>query len=157
MGIEIERKFLVTGNGWQKHVVQSGAIVQGYLTEGEAVTLRIRIIDNATALFTIKGKRDGISRPEFEYSVPLEDAHHMLALTGGAVVEKRRFLLDLSDGEWVVDVFEGVHEGLVLAEVELDRADATVTIPDWLGKEVTEDARYYNSSLAAQARRQNPR
>lgn len=157
MGIEIERKFLVSGDGWQQHAVQSGAIVQGYLTEGEAVTLRIRIIEDNTALLTIKGERQGLSRPEFEYDIPLEDARDMLALAGGAVIRKRRFLLDLPGGEWIVDVFEGVHQGLVLAEVELPAPDAVVTLPDWLGKEVTEDPRYYNSSLAAEARRQNPR
>jgi adenylate cyclase len=157
MGVEIERKFLVAGDGWQKHVVQSGAIVQGYLTDGGAVTLRIRIIEQSTALLTIKGARQGLSRPEFEYDIPLTDARDMLALAGGAVIRKRRFLLDLSGGEWIVDVFEGEHHGLVLAEVELPAPDAVVTLPDWLGDEVTDDPRYYNSALAAQARQQNPR
>lgn len=157
MGVEIERKFLVVGDGWQRHVVQSGAIVQGYLTEGGSVTLRVRIIEDQIALITIKGERQGLSRPEFEYDIPMDDAREMLALADGALVSKRRYLLDLKGGEWIVDVFEGAHRGLVLAEVEIESEDAVLDLPDWLGTEVTEDPRYNNSTLAAEARQQNPR
>lgn len=157
MAVEIERKFLVASDGWKKHIVRSGAIRQGYLSTGGPITLRIRIIDDAHALITIKGERQGISRPEFEYAIPVADGREMLALANGAETVKRRHLLDLPGGEWIVDVFEGAHQGLVLAEVELEHPEAEITLPDWLGKEVSNDPAYYNSNLAMAARRQNPR
>ena len=100
---------------------------------------------------TVKGpsSEDGLVRAEFEYEVPFEDAEAMLALCVSGVIDKVRYSIEVDDLEWVVDVFEGANEGLVLAEVELSREDEEFEVPEWAGEEVTGDPRYYNSSLAA--------
>lgn len=149
MGIEIERKFLVASDGWRAHVRESHILRQGYLTSGGAgVTVRVRSIDDRQGFITIKCGGSVLERAEFEYEIPAGDAAQMLALSPGGLIEKRRHELDLPGGDWVVDEFLGRHQGLLLAEVELDSPTATLDLPPWLGEEVTGDPRYYNSSLA---------
>lgn len=149
MAIEIERKFLVTGDGWRTAVTRSRKIMQGYLTTGGGgVTVRVRIVDDAHGFLTIKGGGSALARAEFEYEVPIADARQIVGLSRGGRIEKTRHLLDLPGGEWVVDEFGGRNAGLMLAEVELETANGALSLPDWLGEEVTGDARYYNSSLA---------
>lgn len=149
MAIEIERKFLVAKDNWRDAIVSSQTIVQGYLTTGGGgVTVRVRAIDDARGYLTIKSGGSALARAEFEYEVPIADARQILGLSRGGRIEKTRHLLDVPGGEWVVDEFAGRNAGLILAEVELETANGELSLPDWLGEEVTGDARYYNSSLA---------
>ena len=109
MGVEIERKFLVVGDGWRDAVSSSTRIVQGYLTEGGAVTVRVRVRGEQGYL-TIKGKSEGISRSEYEYRIPATEADAMLAeLAQGPVVEKTRHLVEVDGHTWEVDVFAGAN------------------------------------------------
>lgn len=148
MGIEIERKFLVTGDGWRDSVVASRHIQQAYLADTDAFNLRIRLIDGKKATLTIKSATPSLSRGEFEYAISAEDARALFALKLGKTVEKRRHVVSDNGQNWEIDVFEGAHAGLVIAELELDSADAEFHKPDWLGEEVTGDPRYYNATLA---------
>jgi adenylate cyclase len=148
MGKEIERKFLVTGDDWRASVVRSRAMAQAYIARGEHASVRVRVIDDNAGRLTIKGRVSGLSRDEFEYDVPLEDARALIALRSGRLLAKRRYDV-IEDGRlWEVDVFEGEFAGLVIAECELEREDEAVIRPAWLGREVTSDPRYYNAALA---------
>ena len=150
MATEIERKFLVSGNEWQGLAVRSTMIRQVYLSGGDtAATVRIRIVDDAKAFLTIKSPQLGPVRSEFEYSIPPEDARELIKLRTGLAIEKRRHIVEVGDARWEIDVFEGAHAGLVIAEIELPDADAIFERPQWLGEEVTGDPRYYNAHLAA--------
>jgi len=149
MGIEIERKFLVAEDGWRAHVTRSERLRQGYLVSGSGVTVRVRTVDDRVGYITIKSGGSALARAEFEYEIPVADAREMFGYCRGAQIEKVRHSLQLEGGEWVVDEFRGRHDGLVIAEVELESATATFDKPHWLGDEVTGDPQYYNSSLAA--------
>lgn len=149
MGIEIERKFLVAEDGWRALVKRSEKLRQGYLASAGGVTVRVRTIDDNRGFITIKSGGSALARAEFEYEVPVADAKQMLGYCRGAQIEKVRHSLDLPSGDWVVDEFRGRHDGLILAEVELDSPTARLDKPNWLGDEVTGDPQYYNSSLAA--------
>ena len=149
MAIEIERKFLVAGDGWRDLVRRKETLRQGYLTTGgKGVTVRVRTIDDARGFITIKSGGSALARAEFEYDVPIADARQMLGLSRGAQIEKTRHSLELAGGDWVVDEFHGRHEGLIIVEVELDTPTAALELPGWVGDEVTGDPQYYNSSLA---------
>lgn len=148
MGKEIERKFLVRSDGWRAGASSSQRIVQGYLNQGHGATVRIRIFDDARAVLTIKIGGAALSRDEYEYDVPLAYGRELMAHAGTHLVEKRRYEVPFAGRDWEVDVFEGRHAGLVLAEIEMESEDAAVSLPDWLGDEVTGDQRYYNSALA---------
>jgi CYTH domain-containing protein len=148
MAIEIERKFLVTGDAW-KTAAEGVLYRQGYLSTDKARTVRVRIA-GARAFLTVKGLASGIARPEFEYEIPLGDAAAMLdGLCLKPLIEKRRYTLECKGMRWEVDEFFGENRGLVVAEVELDSADQSIELPDWVGREVTDDARYFNSNLIA--------
>lgn len=146
MAIEIERKFLVSGDAWKRATV--GVLYrQGYLSTDKARTVRVRIAGER-AFITIKGMASGIARPEFEYEIPPDDAAAMLdGLCLKPLIEKRRYTLECKGMRWEVDEFLGENLGLVVAEVELDSADQAIEKPEWIGLEVTDDARYFNSSL----------
>ncbi|MCF8706792.1 CYTH domain-containing protein [Rhizorhapis sp. SPR117] len=145
---EIERKYLVTGNEWQGETGTRIDIVQVYLAIEESVQIRVRIIDGARAALTVKAGAPGLVRDEYEYAIPLADAQAMLALRRGSLIEKTRMVIPRDGLVWEIDAFHGVHEGLVLAEVELNDAAHDVPLPPWVGREVTDDARYYNAVLA---------
>lgn len=147
MGIEIERKFLVRGQGWRQGQAQRYS--QGYLNRAAERTVRVRIAGEQ-AFLTIKGRSQGASRLEFEYPVPLADAQALLQLCEGPLIEKTRYTLEQDGLRWEVDEFHGENAGLVLAEVELASEDQAISRPDWLGEEVTGDERYYNSRLSEQ-------
>ncbi len=147
LGIEIERKFLVTGTSWRAN--SSTEYRQGYLNREPARTVRVRIAGEA-AWLTIKGLNDGPTRPEFEYPIPLADAKQLLELCEQPIIEKKRFLVEFEGKTWEIDEFLGDNAGLVVAEIELSSADEEFARPDWLGEEVTSDARYFNSSLSKQ-------
>lgn len=148
MAAEIERKFLVMSDGWRHGVDRSSSIRQGYLAVTEAASVRVRIIDDAMAALTIKSAAPELSRHEFEYSLPLDDANALMRLCTGRIIEKRRHVVAIGAHRWEIDVFAGAHRGLVIAEIELTAPDDDFARPEWLGTEVTGDGRYLNSSLA---------
>lgn len=146
MGEEIERKFLVTGDGWR----EAGAGVryrQGFLSTDPERTVRVRIAGDKGSL-TIKGRTHGARRAEFEYEIPTADAQQMLdTLCKRPLIEKVRHTVTSGTHTWEIDVFEGDNRGLVIAELELESEDEHFEKPDWVGTEVTEDPRYFNSNL----------
>ncbi len=145
MGVEIERKFLVK-EGWQP-TGESVSIKQGYLPGTGPMLVRIRLEDQR-ALLTLKGRTEGVTRSEYEYEIPVQDAQELLLRCRKKVVEKTRYFVIHGDYTWEVDVFAGANKGLVVAELELSDEDEAFDRPDWLGAEVSSDARYYNSNLA---------
>ncbi|BCU07128.1 CYTH domain-containing protein [Allochromatium tepidum] len=148
MAIEIERKFLVVGEGWRDRVGDATRLVQGYLTEDARTTVRVRI-RGETAWLTLKGASRGISRLEFEYPIPVDDAETLLReLAVSPLIEKTRYRVPHAGHLWELDVFAGANAGLVLAELELERVDEAFERPDWLGAEVSDDPRYFNVNLA---------
>ncbi len=147
MGTEIERKYLVSSEAWRPGY-ESRRLRQGYLAVGPPASVRVRV-SGSKAYLNIKQSTLDISRDEFEYPLPVEDAEFMLAnLCQGRLVEKMRHLVRFGGLVWEVDIFEGANAGLVVAEVELERADQPVELPPWVGREVSGEARYLNSSLA---------
>jgi adenylate cyclase len=146
VGVEIERKFLLAGDGWRA----LGAPVllrQGYLSSDPARVVRVRV-EGGHACMTIKGKSVGATRGEWEYPIPLADANELLErLCEQPIVEKYRRRIDFAGNTWEVDEFLGANEGLVLAEIELGAEDQLFDKPDWIGDDVTGDRRYYNSNL----------
>jgi len=154
MGIEIERKFLVVGDGWRLAAHKTSRMAQGYLNDAlalaagrEQCSVRVRIV-GARAFLNIKSREIGPRRQEFEYPLPLEDAQAMLALCSGGLIEKVRHDVSHDGHLWEVDEFLGDNHGLVVAEVELQSVDEPFALPAWAGKEVTEQSRYYNLALA---------
>ena len=146
MGQEIERKFLVTGDGWRA-TARAIRITQGYLTRDKERVVRIRTANEA-AFVTIKGATRGIARTEFEYPIPLADAVHMLReLCLTPLIVKTRYEVDAEELTWEIDVFEAPQPGLIIAELELPFADHPFARPDWLGAEVTGDPRFYNQNM----------
>jgi adenylate cyclase len=147
MATEIERKFLV--KNLSCIAGRAGvAYRQGYLCSGRGVTVRVRI-GGDKAYITVKGPPTGISRDEFEYPIPVPDAEQILAsLCTGGVVCKTRYRVPQGDLTWEIDVFEGDNAGLVIAEVELLAEDHPVSLPAWVGAEVSADRRYSNAALA---------
>lgn len=148
MAKEIERKFLVHSDAFKQEARHTYTIIQGYLSR-DIPTIRLRIRD-CDAFITIKGAStdDGLSREEWEYPIPVEDARSMMKLCTGLVIEKERYLVDYGGYTWEVDVFHRELEGLVLAEIELPSEDTIFTLPLWVGKEVTGNPQYYNSVLS---------
>lgn len=146
MATEIERKFLVTGDGW-KSASDGTRIAQGYLSIDADRTVRVRLAGNE-AWLTIKGRTEGISRAEFEYPIPPDEARELLKLCLPSVIDKTRHRVPFGGHVWEVDVFHGDNEGLILAEVELADESVTPELPAWAGAEVSDDPRYYNSSLS---------
>ncbi len=147
MGHEIERKFLVRDESWRKGA--SGTPYrQGYLAIARECTVRVRISGDG-AWLTVKGPARGLTRLEFEYGIPPADAAAMLEeLCPHPPIEKTRYRIPFGGLVWEVDEFHGANEGLVLAEVELEREDQPVELPPWVGREVTGDPRYLNAYLA---------
>lgn len=143
--IEIERKFLVTGNDWKEyHPVHC---IQGYLSLNKHRTVRVRIAGES-AWITVKGLTVGASRQEFEYEIPIEDAKEMILMCSENIVEKNRYTMFHDGDRWEVDEFLGHNKGLVVAEIELRSEEDQFSKPDWIGKEVTDDPSYYNSCLS---------
>jgi CYTH domain-containing protein len=147
MGQEIERKFMVQSDAWRTG--QPGILCrQGYLVGSIDCTVRVRI-HGEDGFLTIKGRQQGISRPEFEYAIPAAEAQEMLdRLCPHPLVEKYRFVREYGGLKWEIDEFIGDNQGLVVAEVELRSVDQSFARPDWLGREVSDDPRYLNVNLA---------
>ena len=147
MAIEIERKFLLRDERWRAQVQRSEVMRQGYLAGSEQCSIRIRLTDQEAHL-NIKSATLGITRSEFEYVVPSADAEFMLgALCGTRTLEKTRHYVRHEGHQWEVDEFHGANAGLVVAEIELISTDEVFARPAWLGEEVSDDPRYYNSRL----------
>jgi adenylate cyclase len=145
MSKEIERKFLVQGEDWRG--AEGTMYRQGYLSMAKERTVRVRMAGDKGYL-TIKGISKGATRTEYEYDIPIHDAQEMLDhLCERPLIEKRRHKISYDGMTWEVDVFLGDNEGLVLAEVELQSEDQPVAYPPWIGREVTDDARYFNVNL----------
>ena len=145
VAIEIERKFLVDKRKLRGLKFSSEEkISQGYLSRHP--TVRVRLIDERGYL-TIKSSTRGISRQEFEYEIPVDDAEKLLAMCGRNVLKKYRRKIFYGGHVWEIDFFAGRHTGLILAEVELNSPNESLALPDWITKEVSEDSRYFNSNL----------
>ena len=155
MGIEIERKFLVTGDGWRAAAHKVVPMAQGYLNdlamvEGGAMNASVRVrIEGDEARLNIKSRELGASRQEFDYPIPVADARALLALAVGGLVDKRRHYVQFEGHLWEVDEFLGDNAGLVVAEIELSSVDEAFARPGWLGAEATHAQRYYNLALAS--------
>jgi len=148
MGEEVERKFLVIGDGWRKNA-RGVAYRQGFLSTDPERTVRVRIAGTRGSI-TVKGRTVGARRAEFEYEIPSTDAREMLdTLCKRPLIEKVRYTLLVGSQTWEIDVFEGDNEGLVIAEIELASEEEAFEHPEWIGDEVTDDPRYFNSNLVA--------
>ena len=146
MSVEIERKFLVLGDDWKK-LGQAVAIRQGYLSSQRDRVVRVRIEDQKATL-TIKGRVTGITRGEWEYEIPVAEADQLLnGLCERPLIEKTRTRIVHEGMVWEVDEFFGENQGLVVAEIELESEAQAFAKPDWVGVEVTDDARYFNANL----------
>lgn len=153
MAHEIERKFLLSGDAW-RGLAQGQYLCQGYLSISPDCTVRIRIAGDK-AFFTIKGRTKGLTRLEFEYPMPLEEARVMLReLALRPLIEKTRYSIPHQGLVWEVDEFHGENQGLVLAELELENENQAYEKPGWIGEEVTGDPRYYNANLTTTPYRQ---
>jgi CYTH domain-containing protein len=155
MAAEIERKFLVANDSWRDGTA-GVRIAQGYLSQDPDRTVRVRIAGEG-AWLTIKGRTEGITRVEFEYPIPLDDARVLLGLCLPSVIDKTRHEVSFAGHLWEIDVFHGDNEGLIVAEVELADEAVSPELPSWVGAEVSSDARYFNSCLAAQPYAKWPR
>lgn len=147
MATEIERKFLLNNSSWKELADEGTAYSQGYLLGSRAASVRVRIQGNR-AFLNIKSATIDITRQEFEYEIPLEEALEMLeTLCEKPLITKTRHLLKNGNHVWEIDVFSGDNEGLIVAEIELNDKNEDFEKPEWLGDEVSDDARYYNVSL----------
>ena len=147
-GLEIERKFLVCGEGYKQQAFHHSRIKQGYISSRRGATVRVRLRDGQGFL-TIKGPSDakGMSRYEFEKEISAEEAAHLFELCEPGIIDKTRYLVRAGNHTFEVDEFYGDNQGLVMAEVELQSETETFEKPSFIGQEVTGDRRYYNSHL----------
>ncbi|MEN8176368.1 MAG: CYTH domain-containing protein [Pseudomonadota bacterium] len=151
MGVEIERKFLVVDDSWRQSAPKSLRMRQGYLSDGTECSVRVRLEDRCGKM-NIKSSRDGVRRLEFEYEIPAREAEELLDQVAlRPLIEKVRYHVPVGGHLWEIDVFEGDNQDLVVAEIELQSEDEVFERPAWLGREVSDDLRYYNMSL-----RKNP-
>ena len=155
MPLEIERKFLVTGDAWRAAAHAVLPMAQGYINDLGAMdrgeqkaSVRVRIQGDA-AFLNLKSRELGHTRQEFDYPIPVDDARALLVLCVGGVIDKRRHLVRHAGHLWEVDEFGGDNAGLVVAEIELADADEVFARPSWAGAEVTDASRYYNLALAS--------
>ena len=144
--LEIERKYLLETIDWKKEIIQSITnIKQAYLFEDHEKSVRIRVRSDKAFLTIKMGK--GVTRNEFEYSIPVSDAEEMIAKASLLCLEKDRFVIEYHGAVWEIDVFKGKYEGLVLAEIELSAENQEIQLPTWIGEEVTNDPAYLNVNL----------
>lgn len=148
MGTEFEHKLVVDGDEWRSAVIATSALSQAYLSTKPGMTIRVRVVDEARAYLTIKGKQVGIGRPEYEYEIPVDDARALLAMIpDGYPITKTRHELGGPWPGWIVDEFADANAGLVVAELEVPTEDTPWEVPVWAGDDVTTDFRYSNSEL----------
>ena len=149
MAKEIERKFLVKTDTWKRAtLLKKVNIKQGYIARTPLGVVRVRVTDD-DARITIKGPRKGLTRTEFEYTIPVKDGQQLMEMSTTPVISKTRYYVrDDIQQVWEVDVFKGTNKGLVMAEIELASEKQSVKLPTWLGKEVSKDKRYTNTYIA---------
>lgn len=146
MAQEIERKFLLSGEGWRR-LAQGIEYRQGYLCASKERAVRVRLAGNQGYL-TVKGATVGAARSEYEYEIPPDDARSMLnELCMPPLIEKKRYTIPFRGFIWEIDEFFGLNAGLIVAEIELEAEDQAFERPEWIGEEVTGDPRYYNAAL----------
>jgi adenylate cyclase len=149
MPIEIERKFLLVGEAWRRAVSHSEPMMQGYLAGPPAARCSVRVrVAGDIAFLNVKSATPGVIRDEYEYAIPVDDARRMLETLAGDIVAKVRHHVDVDGHLFEIDEFSGDNAGLVVAEIELESADADFPRPPWLGREVSHLVRYYNLNLA---------
>ena len=145
--MEIERKFLINESAWNLLEKPTPThIAQAYLSDEKKCTVRVRI-KGSQGFLTVKGETIGISRSEYEYEIPLDEAEKMMAEFCSRVLSKDRYCIEVEGHTWEVDVFHGKLAPLVIAEIELESEDEEFVLPNWVGKEVSDDNSYYNSNL----------
>lgn len=146
MGVEIERKFLLVGEDWRA-LGEPVLLRQGYLCSDPMRTVRVRV-EGGQGTLTIKGKSSGATRGEWEYPIPLDEASELLdRLCARPLIEKYRRRIPHGGHTWEVDEFLGANQGLAVAEIELSSENESFDLPGWIGAEVTDDPRYFNSNL----------
>jgi adenylate cyclase len=149
MGIEIERKYLIANDSWQENADEGIQMIQGYMSSNDKSSVRIRV-NGEIANLNIKSKTIGAQRSEFDYLIPVAEAMEMLeTLCNKPFIKKTRYHVKFQDHTWEIDVFAGENQGLIVAELELNSVDENFVLPDWIGKEVTDDPRYYNICLVS--------
>ncbi len=148
MAQEIERKFLVTSDAYKQQAKKATRITQGYISSVPERTVRVRIKGDK-GFITIKGigNESGASRFEWEKEIPVEEVKELLKICEPGIIDKTRYIVEVGNHIFEVDEFYGDNEGLVVAEVELKEENEEFEKPEWLGKEVTGDVRYFNSML----------
>ena len=148
MATEIEHKYLLANDNWRKSISDSIVMRQGYLTSDSSSSIRVRI-SNHGAKLNIKSATIGNMRQEYEYDIPLQDANEIInTLCRKPLIEKTRHFIKQGHHTWEIDEFTGDNDGLIVAEIELLELNEKFAIPEWIGKEVTEDFRYYNNNLS---------
>ena len=146
MNIEIERKFLI--KELPSVFEETINIKQYYLSNNKNMVQRLRIFNKETAIISFKEKTSKMSKYEFEYNIPLEDAHKMTSIANVPFIDKKRHIIHIDSLKWEIDEFLGKNKGLIIAEVELKTENQLINIPNWIDKEVTDDQKYYNYNLA---------
>lgn len=146
---EIERKFLVRNDSWRACAGDPHVFRQAYLSRRDQNCIRVRLIDGRSAQLTIKFRKLGLVREEYEYAIPVDEARDLLLRATGHIIEKTRYRVLHEGRNWEVDVFAGAYEGLTLAEIDMASEDDRFNLPQWLGREVTGNKRYSNRAMAA--------
>jgi CYTH domain-containing protein len=147
MHLEIERKFLIAHDGWKLSCTRSIHIRDGLIAAKNGRKVRVRIADDKATL-AVKGKERGFARAEYEYDIPVWDAEEMLRMCDG-LAEKIRHIVPYAGSIWEVDVYEGILSGIVIAEVELSKEGQVFHLPDWIGKEITDNPNYKKANMLA--------
>ncbi|KAF2990739.1 CYTH domain-containing protein [Methylocystis sp. MJC1] len=149
MAIEIERKFVLSSNAWRALSHMRERLVDGLLASAEGRKIRVRLYETRATL-TVKSAREGLKRTEFEYDIPIADATELIAKhSGEKVLAKTRHYVEHMGFTWQIDEYDGVLEGVVIAEVELMSENVFVPLPPWVGREVTHDPDYRQSNMLA--------
>lgn len=148
MALEIEHKYLVVKEAWNTAFAHEHFVIrQGYLQTDPNKIIRVRT-KGSKGYLTIKGKAVGASRLEFEYEIPVEEANELLDMFCTGIIDKTRYIVLYEGKTWEVDVFSGLNEGLIVAEIELASEEETYSLPTWIGENVTDDKKYANSNLS---------
>ncbi|MGJ5135461.1 CYTH domain-containing protein [Bradyrhizobium oligotrophicum] len=152
MPLEIERKFLVKSDAWRDQATHSERLRDGLVARQDGLKVRVRCYGNRTTLCVKSGRR-GLTRDEFEYDIPADHAAMLFAHCNGRILEKTRHYVPAESGVWEVDVYHDALEGVVIAEIELPTETTIVTLPDWVGDEVTGDPRYSKANMLTERSR----